>query len=339
MKATKIAKRAAVNRLRIWERRFSLLFLPILLGAMLSSAGAQGLSSHAITIVVPYSPGTGPDVIARNVGEELQKRWNQAIVIDNKAGATGNNGTQIAARAAPDGHTLLMTSNPFTANVSLFSNVPYDPIKSFIPIIGLGAGALALCVHPSVPANNVKEFIAYARSHEGELNYGSPGIGGPHHLAMERLKQVTHIDIRHVPYGSSADATQDIVGGLVTSGFLSLSIAAPLARSNSLRILGIASKERVPTAPELPTLAEQGIDAVEAELWFGLLAPAGTSRQIIARYNDTINEIVREPHVIELAAKQGIEIRGGTPDELAEFLARDIATWRAVVKEAGIKAE
>jgi len=171
--------------LRYW---FSLLYLPILLGAILDSAGAQGLSSRPITIVVPYSPGTGPDVIARNIGEELQKRWNQAIVIDNKAGATGNIGTQIVARAAPDGHTLLMTSNPFTTNVSLFSNVPYDPIKSFAPIIGLGAGALALCVHPSVPANNVEEFITYARMHQGELNYGSPGIGGPHHLAMERLK-------------------------------------------------------------------------------------------------------------------------------------------------------
>jgi tripartite-type tricarboxylate transporter receptor subunit TctC len=175
--------------------------------------------------------------------------------------------------------------------------------------------------------------------HQGELNYGSPGIGGPHHLAMERLKQVTHIDIKHVPYRGSAGATQDIVGGHVTGGFLSLSIAAPLAQTNSLRILGVASKERVPTAPELPTLAEQGLDGVEAELWFGLLAPAGTPRQIIARYNDAINEIVREPHVIELAAKQGIEIRGGTPEQLAEFLARDIATWRIVVKEAGIRTE
>jgi tripartite-type tricarboxylate transporter receptor subunit TctC len=339
MKPTKIAKRAAVKRLRMWRYWFSLLCLPILLGAVLDSAVAQGLSSRAITIVVPYSPGTGPDVIARNIGEELQRRWNQAIVIDDKAGATGNIGTQIVARAAPDGHTLLMTSNPFTANVSLFSNVPYDPIKSFAPIIGLGAGALALCVHPSVPANNVKEFIAYARMRQGELNYGSPGIGGPHHLAMELLKQVTHIDIKHVPYRGSAGATQDIVGGHVTGGFLSLSIAAPLAQSNSLRILGVASRERVPTAPELPTLAEQGLDGVEAELWFGLLAPAGTPHQIILRYNDAINEIVREPHVIELAAKQGIQIRGGTPEQLAEFLARDIATWRTVVNRAGIKAE
>lgn len=328
-----------MNRLGLGERLVMLLCLPILLGAMLISAGAQGLSNRAITIVVPYSPGTGPDVIARTIGEELQKRWNQAIVIDDKAGASGNIGTQIVARAAPDGHTLLMTSNNFTTTVSLFNNVPYDPIKSFTPIIGLGAGALALCVHPSVPANNVKEFVAYVRSHHGELNYGSPGIGGPHHLAMELFKQVTHINIKHVPYRGSAGATQDIVGNHVTGGFLSLSIAVPLARNNSLRILGVASKERAPTAPDLPTLAEQGIDGVEAELWFGLLAPAGTPREIVARYNSAINAIVREPHVVELAAKQGIVIHGGTPEQLAEFLVRDIAIWRAVVKEAGIKAE
>src|SRR5258708_29160139 len=156
MNHTKIAKRAAMKRLRIWRYWVSLLYLHILVGAMLDSVGAQGLSSRPITIVVPYSPGTGPDVIARNVGEELQKRWNQAIVIDNKPGATGNIGTQIVARAAPDGHTLLMTSNPFTTNFSLFTNVPYDPIKSFAPIIGLGAGGLRLGVHPSVPAQHLK---------------------------------------------------------------------------------------------------------------------------------------------------------------------------------------
>jgi tripartite-type tricarboxylate transporter receptor subunit TctC len=185
----------------------------------------------------------------------------------------------------------------------------------------------------------VKEFVAYAGLHKGHLDYGSPGIGGPHHLAMELFKQVTHTDIRHVPYRGSAGATQDIVGGHVAAGFLSLSIAAPLARNNSLRILAIASKERVNTDPELPTIAEQGVDGVEVELWFGLLAPAGTPRAIISRYNDTINEIVREPRVIELVAKQGIGIRGGRPEELAEFLMRDIAIWRTVVKEAAIKAE
>ena len=278
-------------------------------------------------------------MVARTIGDALQKRWHQTIVVDNRAGATGNIGAQMVARAAPDGHTLLLASNPFTANVSLFANVPYDPIRSFAPISDVGAGALALCVNPTVPATNLKEFVAYAKSHQGQLNYASPGVGGLHHLAMELLKLVTHIDIKHVPYRGSAGAAQDIVGGHVTGGFLSLSIATPLARSNALRILGIASHGRVSTNPELPTLAEEGVEGIEAELWFALASPAGTPREIIMRYNAAINEIVREPQVIDLAAKQGVVTRGGTPEQLAQFLVRDIAMWRAVINEAGIKAE
>jgi tripartite-type tricarboxylate transporter receptor subunit TctC len=311
----------------------------LVLAATLAPAAAQGLSNRPITIVVPFSPGTGPDVMARAVGEGLQRRWNQAVVIDDKPGATGNIGTQAVARAAPDGHTLLMTSNPFTTNASLFTNLPYDPVKSFTPIIDVGAGALALCVHPSLPVKDAKEFIAYVKQHPGVLNYGSPGVGGPHHLAMELFKRTAGIDLTHVPYRGSAGATQDIVGGHVAGGFLSLSLAAPLAKTGALRILGIASKDRVPTSPELPTLAEQGIAGFEAELWFGLLAPAGTPHDIIARYSATINEIVREPQFIETAAAQGIITRGGTPEQLAAFLARDIAVWQQVLKEAGIRAE
>ena len=302
-------------------------------------ATAQGLSSRPITIIVPYSPGTGPDVIARVLGEGLRRHWNEPVVIDDRPGATGNIGTDVAARAAPDGYTLLMTSNPFTTGVSLFSHVPYDPIKSFVPIIDVGAGALALCVHPSVPAQNVKEFIAYAKAHPGELNYGSPGIGGPHHLAMELFKRTSGIEITHVPYRGSAGAAQDIVAGHVAGGFLSLSVAAPLAKTGAVRILGIASRERAPTAPELPTLAEQGVEGFEAELWFAFLAPAGTPREIIERYSAAFNEIVREPQVVEAAAAQGIVTRGGTPEQLAAFLARDIALWQKVVKEAGIAAQ
>jgi tripartite-type tricarboxylate transporter receptor subunit TctC len=302
-------------------------------------AVAQGLSARPIMIIVPFSPGTGPDVIARVIGEDLQRRWNQPVVVDDKPGATGNIGTQVAARAAPDGHTLLMTSNPFTTNASLFRNLPYDPIKSFVPIIDVGAGALALCVHPALPVKDVKEFIAYVKQRPGELNYGSPGVGGPHHLAMELFKRTTGIEITHVPYRGSAGATQDILGGHVAGGFLSLSIAAPLAKTGALRILGIASRERVPTSPEFPTLAEQGVAGFEAELWFGLLAPAGTPPDIVERYSATINAILREPQIIETAAAQGIVTRGGSPEQLASFLARDVTVWQQVVKEAGIRAE
>ena len=306
---------------------------------VVSPAAAQQLSSRTITIIVPFTPATGPDVMARLIAEELKQRWKEPVIVENKAGATGTIGTQLVARAAPDGYTLLMTSNPFTSNVSLFGNLSYDPIKSFAPIIDVGAGALALCVHPSVPARNVEEFIAYAKSQEEELNYGSPGIGGPHHLAMELFKQVTGIKMKHIPYRGSAGATQDIIGGHVSAGFLSLSIAAPLAQNNSLRILGVASKNRVPTSPELPTLIEQGIKSFEAELWFALFAPAGTPPEMVARYNATINEIVRDPRIVEIAAKQGVVIRGGTPGQLGDFLVRDLATWQNVVKSAGIKAE
>jgi tripartite-type tricarboxylate transporter receptor subunit TctC len=304
-----------------------------------TSAAAQGLSNRPITIVVPFSPGTGPDVMARAVGEGLQRHWSQPVVIDNKPGASGNIGTQLVARAAADGHTLLMTSNNFTTNVGLYSQLPYDPVRSFAPIIDVGSGALALCVHPSLPVTTAREFVAYAKQHPGDLNYGSPGVGGPHHLAMELFKRTAGIDLRHVPYRGSAGATQDIVGGHVAGGFLSLSLAAPLAKTGALRILGIASRERVPTSPDLPTLAEQGMTGFEAELWFGLMAPAGTARDVIARYSATINDIMREPRVVETAATQGIVTRGGTPEQLAAFLAHDIAVWQQVVKEAGIRAE
>ncbi len=307
--------------------------------ALAVPAAAQQLSGRTITIVVPFTPATGPDVMARLIGEELKERWKETVIVENKPGATGNIGHQFVARAAPDGYTLLMTSNPFTSSVSLFANLAYDPIKSFAPIIDVGAGALALCVHPSVPAHDVAEFIAFAKGQEEQLDYGSPGIGGPHHLAMELFKQVTGVKLKHIPYRGSAGATQDILGGHVAAGFLSLSIAAPLAHTGSLRILGIASPARVPTSPELPTLIEQGIHGFEAELWFGLLAPAGTPPAVVARYNAAINEIVQEPRIVDLAAKQGIVIRGGTPEKFGAFLVRDLATWQRVVREAGIKAE
>jgi tripartite-type tricarboxylate transporter receptor subunit TctC len=308
-----------------------------ILAVSLSSTAAQE-PGRAITFVVPYSPGTGPDVLARIVGEELQHRWNQPVVIENKPGASGNVGTQSVARATPDGHTLLMVSNPFTANISLFKSVPYDPLKSFAPVIEVATGSLALAVHPSVPAHSIKEFIEYVKARPGELNYSSPGVGVPHHLAMELLKSVTGIDMKHVPYRGSAGATQDLVGGHVSAAFQAVHVAVPLMQNNQLRLLAVASKKRTSIAPELPTLVEQGLP-VDVDLWYGVFAPSGTPTTIVARYNKEFNEIISAKQIAEKLAKQGLIVVGGAPDQLAEFVAQDIPKWQRVVKEAGIIAE
>ena len=294
---------------------------------------------RTITIVVPFTPGTGPDILARTIGEEIQKRWNQSVIVDNKPGASGNIGTQIVARADPDGHTLLMTSNPFTANLSLLKDVPYDPLKNFVPVIEPGYGTLALAVHPSVPVNSMKEFVDYAKARPGQLDYGSPGIGTPHHLAMELFKLSANIDLKHIPYRGSAGAVTDLTGGHVKAGFMAVHLALPLAQSNQMRLLGAASLQRTKVKPDLPTLDEQGLTGFDVPLWYGLMAPAGTPQETIARYNAVVNEILQQPKIAESLAKQGLTVTGGTPDKLGQFLAADMAKWQKVVKDAGIRAE
>jgi tripartite-type tricarboxylate transporter receptor subunit TctC len=312
------------------------LALAMLLPPVAASAQTAG---RTITIVVPFTPGTGPDILARTIGEEIQRRWNQPVVVDNKPGASGNIGTQIVARAAPDGHTLLMTSNPFTANISLLKDVPYDPVKSFAPIVMPGYGVLALAVHPSLPATTTKEFIDYAKARPGEIDYGSPGIGTPHHLAMELFMLTAKVDLRHIPYRGSAGAVTDLLGGHVKAGFMAVHLALPLVQGNQVRLLGVASILRAKVAPDLPTLDEQGITGFDVNLWYGLLAPAGTPPETIARYNTVVNEILRQPQIVEALAKQGLTVAGGTPEQFGQFIIADAENWRQVVKDAGITAQ
>ncbi len=291
-----------------------------------------------ITIMVPYTPGSGPDILARVIGDELQQRWRQTVLIDNKPGASGNIGTQLAARAAPDGQTILLVSNPFTNNVSLFKSLPYDPVKGFAPIVHVANGTMALAVHPSVPARSAAEFIAYLKAHPGELNYGSPGIGTPHHLAMELFKLATKTDLKHIPYRGSAGATQDLVGGHVNAAFQAIHVIMPMAREGQVRLLGTAEKSRIAAAPDVPTLQEQGLTGFEVTFWYAVLAPAATPREIVARYNAAINEILATPAVVEKLSKQGLIVTGGTPERLAAFLPVEIAKWQKVVQEARIAA-
>jgi tripartite-type tricarboxylate transporter receptor subunit TctC len=314
--------------------------LAIIIAAVAVSIGAAVAQTpgRAITIVVPVTPGAGPDILARTIAEELQRRWSQAVVVENKPGASTNIGTQFVARAAPDGNTLLMTATPFTANISLFKSLPYDPVKSFTPIIKVATGVLALAVHPSVPAHSTKELIAYLKTRPGQLNYSSPGVGVPHHLAMELFMLTAKVDMKHIPYRGAAGATQDLVGGHVSASFLALHGALPLLQNNQIRLLAVATRERAPAAPQLPTLIEEGLP-VEVDLWFGIFAPAGTPPAISERYNKEINEILRLPPTVEKLAKQGLTVVGGPPERLGEFVARDIVKWQKLIAEARINAE
>jgi tripartite-type tricarboxylate transporter receptor subunit TctC len=308
--------------------------------ALLSGpAEAQRLSDRPIFMIVPFTPGTGPDALARTVGEELKQRWNQPVIVDNKPGASGNIGTQAAARAAPDGHTVMMTVNTFVMNAGLFKALPYDPQTSFVPVVEIATGALALVVHPSLAATSADAFVAAAKTRPGEINYASPGRGTPQHLAMELFKLTAGIDVKHVPFAGSAGAVQNLVGGHVSAMFLPLHTALPLAQDNQIRVLAIGSAHRSPQAPDVPTLAEAGMPEFDVDLWYGLLAPAGTPKEIVDRYNATLNEILATPKVRDALAKQGLVAIGGPPERLGSLIAKDQPRWAKVVRDAGISAE
>jgi tripartite-type tricarboxylate transporter receptor subunit TctC len=305
----------------------------------LSAPAAAQVQGRPITIIVPYSPGTGIDILARALGGELARHWGQPVVIDNKTGASGNIGTQAAARAAPDGQTLLMVAKTFVTNVSLFKNVPYDPVTSFTPIIKLATGSIVLAVHPSVPATSVPALIAYVKAHPGEINYGSPGFATPHHLAMELFKHATQTNLVHIPYRGSSGVMSDLIGNHVSAMFVPTHVALPLAEDKQIRILGVASPERVAAAPDVPTLIEQGVAGFEVDVWFGLLAPAGTPADVVARYNAVINEFLRSPEIIAALAKQGLITAGGPPEVLGALIEHDKAKWQSLIQQAGITAE
>jgi tripartite-type tricarboxylate transporter receptor subunit TctC len=312
--------------------------------AMLAAAVApigQSLaqSQQTIHLNVPFTAGTGPDLLARLLGEELRQRWNQPVIVENKPGASGNIGTQAASRAAPDGQTLLVTVNTFVMNASLYRQVPYDPETSFVPIVEIATGVLALVVHPSLNVTTFAELLALARAKPGEINYASPGRGTPQHLAMELLKLTAQVNLTHIPYAGSAGAVKDLAGGHVSAMFLPVHTALPLVESGNIRILAVGSQRRAHQAPQVPTLAELGVTDFDVDLWYAVLAPAGTAKEIVERYNAAFNEILAQPAIRAALDKQGLVAQGGPPDRLAKLIAKDRARWAKVVKDAEISAE
>jgi tripartite-type tricarboxylate transporter receptor subunit TctC len=308
--------------------------------ALPQSMAAAQQPGRPITIIVPYAAGANtPDIVARIVGQEAQRRLGQPVVVDNKPGASGNIGTQIAARAAPDGHTLLMVAPAFAQNVGLFKKVPYDPVRDFAPIVQTSAVSNALVAHPSLPVNSAREFVDYVKARPGQLNYSSPGHGTPHHLSMELFKIATAIDIKHIPYKGLNVAVQDLVGGHVSAMFLPLPVSLPLAKAGKIKFLAVAEERRAGVAPDLPTLTEQGITGVDVGIWIGLLAPAATPRVAVDRYYTLVNEILQLPEIAGKMEGQGINIVGGSAAQFGALIEKDIAKWLRVVKEAGIGTE
>lgn len=306
---------------------------------LVTSTLAEESSQQTIRLNVPFSPGTGPDLLARILSEELRQRRNQPVIVENKPGASGNIGTQAASRAAPDGLNLLVTVNTFVMNASLYRAIPYDPEKSFEPIAEIATGALALVVHPSLNVNTLPDLIALARRKPGEINYASPGRGTPQHLAMELFKLTAQVNLTHIPYPGSAGAVKDVAGGHVSAMFMPIHTALPFAESGQIRILAVGSRTRAPQAADQPTLAELGLADFDVDLWYGVLAPAGTPKAIIDRYNAEFNAILEQPNVRAILDKQGLIAQGGPPERLAALIAKDRIRWAKVVKDAAIASE
>src|SRR5712664_914942 len=258
----------------------------LLLAGICAAANGQDVyPNRAVHITVPFTPGTGADILARVLGPRLAGRWRSAVVVENRVGATGNIGTEYVAKAAPDGYTLLFTATSFGTNPALSRTLRFDPVKSFAPVVLAATSALAVIVNPQVPAKSLREFIALARAEPGKLHYSSPGNGGPQHLAMELLKLEAGIDIVHVPYKGAGGALADLIGGHVAAMISAVQTAAPHVQSGKLRMLAVMSGERSGAFPAVPTVREAGLPELEVETWYGLLAPANTPPAAIDKVN------------------------------------------------------
>lgn len=306
----------------------------------MGSAVAQEYPSRPIRMIVAYPPGGGTDIVGRLIAHKLSENLGQNVVVDNRGGATGNIGTELAARATPDGHTLLMGNvAPNAINVSLFNKLPYDPVKDFAPVSLVAVTPNILVVPPSLPVKTVKDLIALAKSKPGTLNFPSAGVGSSSHLAGEMLKTMAGIDMVHVPYKGGGPALVALLSGQVQLMFATLPAAMPHVKSGKLRPVAVTSGKRSLTLSDLPTIAESGIAGYEAATWYGLLAPARTPKPVVTRLHGEVVKILAVPGAREQLADQGFEPVGNTPQEFGAYIRAEIVKWGKVIRDAGIKPE
>ena len=309
-------------------------------GFVIASAQAQtSYPNRQIRLITPFPPGATTDALSRIISMKVQESWGQTVLVDNRPGATGMLGTDIAAKSQPDGYTLVNVISSHVVHKHLFKKVPFDALNDFEPILLLARVTNVLVVHPSVPAHSVKEFIAFARARQGQLVYGTSGTGSSNHLSAEMFKQATAIKMDHIPYKGGAPAVNDLLGGQIPVMMASLLTGSPHARAGKIRALVVTSAKRQPVLPDTPTLKESGFPDFEADEWWGILAPAGTPRDIIAKLNTEIVRVFSLQDVKKRIAGLGIEYIGSTPEQFGQFMRAEAVKWESVIKSAGIQPE
>jgi len=299
------------------------------------SALAQDYPTRPVRIVIPLSPGGTTDVPGRIIAQKLSEALGQQFFVENRAGAGGTIGTDYVAKSRPDGYTLLLTASPFVIAPHVYKNMPYDTLADFAPVIRIASGPYVLVVHPSLGVNSVKELIALAQKEPGKIDFASSGNGGAQHLVTELFMYMTGIKLNHVPYKGSGPAQQDLMSGIIKVSFVGTPIAIPHMKSGRLKALGVSTAKRSPEIPDVPTIAEAGVPGYEAIVWIGMLAPAGTPREIVARLNGEIGKLIRTDDVKRLLAPTGMEPDPDTPAQFGAYLKADYDKWGKVVRDSG----
>jgi tripartite-type tricarboxylate transporter receptor subunit TctC len=316
--------------------------LLLLLAALMAPIWAwaqDGYPARPIRFILPFPPGGGTDILGRLLAERLAANLGQPVVIENRGGAGGNVGAEAAARSAPDGYTIVLVAPSLAIGPTLYSKLNYDPVKDFAPISLVATVPNVMITHPSVPAQTLQEFIAYARSRPGALNFGSGGAGTSNHLAGELFNLLTGTKLVHIPYKGVNLAMQDVLAGNVHLVFIGIPAAAPHIKAGKLRALALVAPERSAALPEVPTVAQAGVSNFDVTTWYGVLAPAGTPRAIVTRLNAELVKVVHSPDVRERLAATGTEPLTSTPEEFAAYIQREIAKWGDVIRKAAVKAD
>ena len=312
--------------------------LALAAGLASSVRAAEAWPARPVRLIVPFPPGGANDIVARLVAGRLQERWGTPVVIDNRSGAGGNIGTELGARANPDGYTLLVGSgSTLGSNASLYAKLPFDVVRDFAPISLIAAAPFVLVTHPSVPARTVQELVALAKASPGRLAYSSFGEGSSAHLIGELFQRMAGVKLVHVPYKGGSPAMTAVVGGEVQSTIANLSVALPFVRAAKVHAIGVTSAMRAQALPEVPTIAESGLRGFEASAWVGLVAPAGTPENLIRRFNADTHAAVQHPDTLRQLELRGLEPMLSTPAEFARYLAEEVRRWDGVVRSAGIR--